>query len=95
MKVLLWLSATTLLFFGVLSLLGMREDAGFLSGTHVPSLVGGLLYVAAYFATILAVPVVMLAAALMVVTGRISRACPLQGRGATQRSPPDRLMEHP
>jgi hypothetical protein len=62
MRRLLALAAAALLVFGGLQLLGFREDVAVLSGSRVASVVGGVAYALSYFAAVVGVPVVMLAA---------------------------------
>jgi hypothetical protein len=54
----------TVVVFLVLHSLGYRDDAGFLSGSRVSSPLGGVVYVLSYFATVVAVPVVMMGVAI-------------------------------
>jgi hypothetical protein len=73
MKRLLVVAATLTLLFGALHLLGYRQDVAFLSGTAVPSVVGGMAYVVLYFAVVVVVPILVLAAVFLAVTSRLQR----------------------
>jgi hypothetical protein len=85
MRPLVRFAVVTLVSFAVLHVLGFREDAGFLSGTHVGSVLGGVVYVLSYFAAVVAAPVAMIAAALLWVGGR-SRKAPVRDGGRRRAS---------
>jgi len=57
--------------FCILSILGGRQDVGFLSGSeHVPII--GALYFLAWFGVVLVVPILLIASLLRAVHGRIA-----------------------
>jgi hypothetical protein len=68
MKWLLGLAAALLIVFGALHAFGLREDAAFLSGSAVSSVAGGIAYVVLYFAVVVVVPILVLAALFLAIT---------------------------
>ncbi len=70
MKTLLGIGLTLLIVLGVLHLLGIRDDAGILSGAPVGNPTAGLVYVLAYFAAVVIAPPALLAAALLAIHKR-------------------------
>jgi hypothetical protein len=62
------------LVYGALHLAGLRDDASFLSGTEPPDAFGtplGLAYVIAYFAFVVAAPILAIAAALWALANKL------------------------
>ncbi len=56
--------------YGALEWMGGRADAGFLSGTPVPHVLLGCAYVVLYFLSVLAAPILVIAAGLWALAGR-------------------------
>jgi len=73
MKPLLGLAAASLLLFAGLHVLGFRDDVAVLSGSRVASVVGGVAYALAYFAVVVGVPIVVVAAAGLEAARRLLR----------------------
>jgi hypothetical protein len=73
----LWLAALIALIFGALSALGLRDWVSILSGTPVPGVpyeaaaLGGALYVLAYFGAVLLAPILAIAGAVSMLSGRV------------------------
>jgi hypothetical protein len=90
MRSLVRFAIVTLVGFAALHVLGFREDAGFLSGTHVGSTAFGIVYVLSYFAAVVAAPVALIAAALLWIAGGRKSA----GRGTDKASAGASEREH-
>jgi hypothetical protein len=73
MKRLLAMTAIALLAFAALHLFGFRQDVAVLSGSRVPSAIGGVLYGLSYFGVVVGAPIVLLAAGGLATERRIRR----------------------
>jgi hypothetical protein len=71
MKRMLGLAVLLTFAFGTLHILGFRQDAAILSGSSVPSIVGGIAYVLSYFTVLIVVPVLLLGALFLAVLARV------------------------